>query len=55
MLRYIFTILDKTVSAPQIAKENKREKTNTTNTRFCNSALGVQEKLFLSSSYEFIM
>ena len=55
MFKYIFTILDKIVSAPQIAKENKREKTNTIKTRFCNSALGVQETLFLSSSYEFLI
>ncbi len=38
------------VSAPQIANEKRTEKINTIRTNLCNSALGVQDTLFCSSS-----
>ena len=51
-LKYPETTEDKTVSAPQITKENSTENTNTMTTKRCNSALGVQETLVFNSSNE---
>ena len=48
-------ILERTVSTPQIARENKIEKTSTTTTKRCNSERSVQETLFFNSSKESLM
>ena len=43
------------MSAPQIAKEKRIEKTSTITTKRCNSDRSVQETLFFNSSNESLM